>query len=243
MLKNVARHLLRIVGILCLLYGAILLYYMRPAVMVLVWFPMGAVLIVLSIKALFNAVFALKPIRILAYIAVAAVVILEGLIIANGAAPAPAEPYDYLIVLGGTVNGETPSDTLRYRLDKTYDYMAAHPQTKAVLSGSQCENEAISEAEAMYRDLASKGIDKTRLIKEDQSHDTYENMRNSLELLPDKNLKLCVVSSDFHILRAKMLAIKQGRQVGGLGSQTFLPLIPYFHLREMLAIGKDLVIH
>ena len=111
----------------------------------------------------------------------------------------------------------------------------------AILVGGRCDCEEISEAEAMRRYLVEKGVDGSRLILEDRSTDTYENIRNSFALMGDNNLKICVVTSDFHLLRAKMLAYKQGRQVGGLSAPAYLPLIPNYHVREMMAVLKDLV--
>lgn len=239
---NVTRYLLRTVGILCLLYGVTLLYFVRFSGLVLVWYVLGAALTALSVKKIFRTVFSRRWIRIVALACVAVVVILEGLIIAYGLG-APRESCDYIIVLGGSIVGEVPTQTLQYRLDTAYAYLVTHQETKAILSGGQGEGESISEAEAMGRFLANKGVDASRLIIEDQSEDTYENMRNSFRLIGDgKGLRVCVVSSDFHILRAKMLALKSGWQVDGLGARTYLPLIPLFHLREMLAIVKDLVI-
>ena len=49
--------------------------------------------------------------------------------------------------------------------------------------------EEISEAEAMYEYLVSQGIDETRLIKENRSTNTNENLKYSLALLEESQIK------------------------------------------------------
>ena len=180
--------------------------------------------------------------KIILAVGVACVLVLEGLIIFGGSRSKPEQPADCIIVLGALVEGETPSPTLRYRLDTAYQYLSAFPDARAVLSGGQGSREDISEAEAMRRYLMAKGIAPERLVMEDTSTDTYENLRNSFALLGnDKNQKICVVTSDFHMFRAKLLAWKLDRQVSGWGSDTPPLLVPNYHFREMIGIMKDFI--
>ena len=58
----------------------------------------------------------------------------------------------YLIILGAKVNGDTPSLTLRERIDAAYDYMVENPSSIAILSGGQGSGEAISEKTARIYD-------------------------------------------------------------------------------------------
>ena len=181
-----------------------LIYYLGFAPIMYIWYVLGAFFIVLSIKKVFLFVFSKIWVRILALLCVAVVITLEVLMIFSGLETGPRESCDYIIVLGGSIIGDLPTETVQYRIEKAYDFMAAHPETTAILSGGQCEGETISEAEAMSRYLVSQGIDSARLIKEEQAGDTYENILYSLRLIGDnKDLSVCVVSSDFHILRAK----------------------------------------
>ena len=245
-MKNykIIRTILLVIGLLCLAYAVALRHYVYFSPLVLIWYVVGAVCVLLSVKKIFGFIFSKKWVRILALSCVSVIVILEGLVIVNGFGTGPRGECDYLIVLGGSIVGDVPTESTQYRLDKAYEYLTVHQETKAILSGGQCEEEIVSEAEAMSRYLMSKGIDGARLIKEEQSGDTYENMLFSFNLIgEDKDLTVCVVSNDYHILRAKMLALKLGRHVDGLGAQTYLPLIPFFHVRELLALAKDFVIH
>lgn len=120
---------------------------------------------------------------------------------------------DYLLVLGGGVNGTEPSLSLLYRLYSAEEYLNQHPESKAILCGGQGPGEEISEAEAMYRYLKNHGIDEERLIKEDKSGDTRENIANAHKIITDSTSAdppIAVVSSDFHLYRAKIIMRKQG---------------------------------
>lgn len=91
----------------------------------------------------------------------------------------PQNGADYLIVLGSQVRGRRPSDNLQKRLDAALRYLRENPNTKAVLSGGQGDDEEISEAQAMADFLTAEGIDAGRLILEDRSRNTEENLRFS----------------------------------------------------------------
>ena len=128
-------------------------------------------------------------------------------------------------------------------MEKGYEYLEAHPKTKAVLSGGQGPDEIMTEAQAMYVYLVNKGIDKERLILEDESHSTYENLTNSFKLIDaeKENATISVVSNRFHILRAQIQAKKLGRAVGGIGARSYVYLIPNYYFREFFAVMKEIV--
>lgn len=129
-------------------------------------------------------------------------------------------PVSAVIVLGAGVNGETPSLTLRTRIDAAADYLRAHPDLPAILSGGQGPGEDITEAECMRRALVSRGIDAGRLYLEERSTSTRENFEYSAQILaslgPEGGDGACVavVTSDFHLFRASLLAQPELRVVG-----------------------------
>lgn len=136
-----------------------------------------------------------------------------------------AEPEaEWLIVLGAGVNGTQPSRSLYERLRAAQAYLQAYPDASAVLSGGQGDNENISEAECMYRWLTAAGIAPERLYKEENAASTEENLRFSLDLIeketgarPDT---VAIVSSEYHLCRAALLAKKQGVRALGVPSPT-----------------------
>ena len=120
---------------------------------------------------------------------------------------------DVYIVFGCKTNGYTPTYALRRRLDHAYGLLSSHPDAVAVLSGGQGDDETVSEAESMRAYLCGLGIDEGRLLIEDRSTSTAENIRYSaalLEKLGYGGKRLCAVSNDFHIKRILLQAKHTG---------------------------------
>jgi uncharacterized SAM-binding protein YcdF (DUF218 family) len=146
---------------------------------------------------------------------------------------------DYLIVLGAQVRGTTISKSLQKRLDTAITYLKNNPSTIAIVSGGKGNKEAITEAEAMYLYLRTKGISSTRILQEDKSTNTKENIHFSKTFLKD-NASVAIVTNGFHIFRATSIAKKQGiTQVQGLAAPTDLLLSVNYYVREALGVMKD----
>ena len=94
-----------------------------------------------------------------------------------------------LIVLGCKVYGEHASRSLRERLDAALIYLEENPDSRCIVSGGMGEGEKISEAECMYRYLVKKGIDSSRIIKENKSTSTRENLRFSKKIMEEKGME------------------------------------------------------
>lgn len=148
--------------------------------------------------------------------------------------------YDYAIILGAKVNGETPSLSLRYRLESAAEYAKQYPNVKFVLSGGQGKDEGISEAEAMYRYLIEQGVAKERLLLEDQSTSTYENLEFSQRMIPTV-AGVTIVSSDYHLARAKFLAKRLGWDSDVIAAKTPESVKTKVVARERLALLKTWV--
>lgn len=129
---------------------------------------------------------------------------------------------DYYIVLGALVNPDgQPSAALAARCDTAADLLAANPNSKAVLCGGQGSNEPCTEADAMFAYLTEqKGIDPARLLREDASTNTIENLENARALIESaeerdhESYTAAVVTSDYHLARAKMLMRRAGYEEG-----------------------------
>lgn len=211
--------------------------------MIPVWIGVTIISFILSFEKYYRFLFKRLWIKIPFWIGVICFIGIEGMIIWNGYMAEPQTGCDYIIILGAQVRGNKPSATLKYRLDKGYEYLEEHPETKAVLSGGQGPDEIMTEAEAMHIYLVQKGIAEERLILEDESHSTYENLINSFKLIDaeKEDAVICVVSNRFHILRAQIQAKKLGRQVGGIGAKSYLYLIPNYYFREFFAVAKEFI--
>ncbi|MGN0651028.1 MAG: YdcF family protein [Oscillospiraceae bacterium] len=125
----------------------------------------------------------------------------------------PSDNVKCVLVLGCQVRGETPSSMLRTRLDAAIELLEEYPQAVCVVSGGQGKGESISEAEAMQRYLTANGIEQSRILCEDKSASTNENMAFSAELIRPLNVsggELSIVTSDFHQFRADILAARYG---------------------------------
>ena len=150
-----------------------------------------------------------------------------------------APPGTPVVVLGCKVNGETASTVLAERIDAAYDYLSKDMDAVCILSGGQGEDEGISEALCMYRVLTKRGVDKERLILEDASTSTKENMLYSKEICEREGLgnKIVIITSEFHEYRARLLAKEQGFTTYAYGASRNLLYFPTYFLREVLGIS------
>ena len=146
-----------------------------------------------------------------------------------------------LIVLGCQVRGDVPSLMLKNRIDEAFDYLEENPEATAILSGGQGADEFMSEAECIYNNLVEKGIDKNRLIIEDKSVNTDENIKNSLKIIEEKSLSkdIALATSDFHQKRAAMICEKYGLNAHAVNAPTPAYLVPVYYTREVGAVVTE----
>ena len=177
----------------------------------------------------------LRALRILLCAALIFFLAVEGVILCGGMMDAE-QGLNYIVVLGARVNGSVPSGSLRNRIRVGAEYLRDNPQTIAVLSGAQGSGEEISEARCMYDNMVAAGIDPARLILEEQSTDTAENLRNSRALIPE-GASAGLVTNNFHIFRALALARNQGwTDVRGIPVATTMLSLPHYLMREFVGV-------
>ena len=163
----------------------------------------------------------------------------EGCII-SGFSKNTDKELDYIVVLGAQLKTTGPSRVLQYRLDTAYEYLTAHPDTKAIVSGGQGSNEPASEAQGMYDYLVKRGIEPGRIVLEDKSVNTEQNIRFSKEFLQADVDKVGIVSNNFHVFRAVKLAKAAGyRNVVGIAAPATAFYLPNNMLREFFGVVKD----
>ena len=153
----------------------------------------------------------------------------------------PAEEVQYLVVLGAKVRHDGPSVSLQNRIDAAYDYLTAHPDTIAVVSGGQGSDEPITEAQCMYDRLTAMGIDPARIWVEDRATSTWENLQYSLALIEEKTgtrpEKIGIISSEYHLFRASLFTKAAGAEFVGIPARTtrVSQMINHF-LREIAGV-------
>jgi uncharacterized SAM-binding protein YcdF (DUF218 family) len=154
------------------------------------------------------------------------------------------EEIDVVIILGAGLKGDIPSKTLLSRLEAGKTILVDNKDLPVLVSGGQGEGESIPEAEAMGIYLMEHGISEDRIIYEKTSTTTYENLRNSKKILHQKGMKdpnVLIVTSDYHVVRAKMIADELGLDNEGLGGDSpFIVKVNYF-IREYFAIVKTIL--
>ena len=154
----------------------------------------------------------------------------------------PDNAPEFVVVLGAQVHGSEPSLTLKKRLERAYEYMTEHPEATVFVSGGQGPDETQTEASVMAADLERKGIASERIVQETQARDTRENLIFSAELAEKRGVNtesVLIITSDFHMTRAKYIARTLGMTSYGLTSSTWPWVLKVnYELREVFAFVK-----
>lgn len=172
-----------------------------------------------TIRCIIGAVFKViwkiirKPLAIVLAILLVAMAI-TAVPILIGVKSQPAVSCDYLIVLGAGVEGDTPSPILQDRINMAYEYLTQHPEAICIATGGKGDDENIAEAQCIFNNLTAMGIEADRIWMEDQATSTVENFRYSIALLEEETgsipKSVAVLSNEFHLFRASLMAKKQG---------------------------------
>lgn len=148
-----------------------------------------------------------------------------------------------LVVLGCQVKKGRPSLMLKERLDAARSYLEAHEDCLCILSGGRGEDEEISEAQCMYQYLLECGIPEERLVLEDRSVSTRENLQFTQEILRERELdgQIAIVTNEFHEYRAFLIADKLGIDTTAVPARTYWQLFPTYLVREWYGVVYEWV--
>lgn len=149
---------------------------------------------------------------------------------------------DYCIVLGAQWKTHGPSEVLRRRLDRAVEYLKENPNTIVIVSGGQGPDEVIAEAAGMKQYLMDAGIDEERILVEDKSTNTRENLAFSAGFLDKESSRTVIVTNNFHVFRAVKIAKRQGYQAEGLAASSVVWMTPNNLLREFFGVVKDFLV-
>ncbi len=190
---------------------------------------------------------------------------LLGIIVADAitAKYEPQKDKDVIIILGCGIRGDgTPSPLLRGRVDRALRFARQQEAETGkaplfVTSGGQGPDEPCPESAAMKRYLLAQGVPAERIVEEDRSTDTAENMRFSkekiLELDPDA--KIAFATTNYHVFRSGLLARRVKMRAVGMGAKTkwyfwpnaavreFIGLLTAHRVKQVLILGTMVVIY
>lgn len=164
------------------------------------------------------------------------------LAIQKTAANKPKENAAYMILLGAKVNGEEMSLALQYRAKEAVKYLQDNKETTVIVTGGQGAGEAITEAEAVSRFLLDNGIEKERIIKEERSTSTYENLKFAKTFIEEDHPEVLIVSNDFHLFRASLIAKRLEMKPDTLAADTPQIVKLKLNIREYAAIAKTFLL-
>lgn len=151
--------------------------------------------------------------------------------------------YDYIIIHGaGLLHGNQVTPLLKCRIDKALEAFrqSKNSQVKLIASGGLGSGETISEAAAIanYIRKQASDIPNDRLLLEEQSHSTYENLLFSKQLAEKemKKPRFLFVTNAYHVFRTSVYARRLHMAGDGLGCSTAAYYIPSAFIREFIAI-------
>ncbi len=161
------------------------------------------------------------------------------LIVSSQAVP-PPEGLN-VVVLGAQVySAERMGMSLRNRVDAAGEYLERNQEVQCIVTGGQGGNEPCPESLTAKNALVRMGIDPERIIMEDKSRNTRQNLEFAMELAQKHGLdtRVVVVSQNFHMYRAVRLARSAGFEAYGLPAETDAIIFPSYYGRELLSLTK-----
>lgn len=172
-------------------------------------------------------------------------IIAEGILILEGNKRYKKESK-YIFILGAKLYGDRPSPILSERLKTGLKYLKKYKNTKVIVTGGKGHDEIISEAKAMKQYLIKNGIKDSRIILEDKSINTFQNIKFGLDKIRksdnSNNTEILIVTSKFHIFRSKLIARKLGVKAYGLPAKVPPSTVVLSYIREYFALVKTILI-
>lgn len=240
--RNILEWITLIIAMMCILGAGTLTIVYGLTIGNAITFAIAFVLIVLGLWMRKMPRWIQRFISITILIGMVFFFTIVGIIMKHGHTDTVDFTEDCVLVLGCGIRGETVLPTLESRLNHCLDYLKHNPTALILVSGGRGHNEDITEAEAMKRYLTSKGVSENQIIKEEESRNTKENLIKSKIVLDDlfagNEYTIALISSDYHIYRAEMVASDVGLNVNSYSAGVKWYLLPSAYSREALSICK-----
>ena len=157
------------------------------------------------------------------------------------------QPVRTILVLGGGTRDCLPRPTLAERLDLAFEWAQRLPDTTIVVSGGQDPGELCTEAQVMASYLHQHGLPENRLLQEGLSTNTFENVAFSKQVMSEHGIHtsdgLLIVTSDFHSVRSRQIALKAGfSNLASAGAETPLSVRYNSWLREYFSFVRGWIV-
>ncbi len=173
----------------------------------------------------------------------------------------PAYDKDFVIIPGCSISkkggllpllkGRT-NRAIRFAWDQE---IATGKPVHYIPTGGQGPDEIMSEGSAMEFYLLTHGAEQYEILPEKASVNTYENMLFARRLIDEAQpgAKVCVATTNYHVLRSVMLARKAGLDAEGLASTTkwyfwpnglareIIAIVSLYPIRQLIAVGLCLL--
>lgn len=125
--------------------------------------------------------------------------------------------YDAILLLGvGLGENDMPTDEMHARVSAAAKAYREGRADRIVACGGVTPGHRISEADVMAALLERAGVSSECVIREDRSQITIENMKFAAQILGGaKGKRVLVVTSDYHLRRSVLTAMRAGFRAGG----------------------------
>lgn len=166
----------------------------------------------------------------------------------------PPLDRDYIIILGCAIRSDgSLTPLLKGRVDSALQFEKRQYDEKGkhacfVPSGGQGSDEIISEGEAMERYLLEQGVPAERILREDKSVNTMQNLQFSRQVIENADAsfperKIAFATTNYHIFRGYILSKKNGFEAQGISAKTKWYFFPNAFLREFIGLLYDRRFH
>lgn len=120
--------------------------------------------------------------------------------------PKPLTQADAVVVLGAAAWDKRPSPVFRERINHALYLYRVGLVKKILFTGGTSKAGFMSEAAVGRRYAIKHGIDKTDIVYENQSRDTWQNLVNAqIEANNNDINSVIIVSDPYHLARAKIM--------------------------------------
>ena len=125
--------------------------------------------------------------------------------------------YDAILLLGvGLGEDDRPTEEMRARVRAAADAYRAGCAPVIVACGGVTPGHHVSEADVMAGLLDEEGVPGGAVLREDRSQITIENMKFAAGVLGGaKGRRVLVVTSDYHVRRSVLTAMRAGFKARG----------------------------